>query len=162
MKRLLWLDIAKGLAILWVVYFHFFRTYFEHGTIPPNDWSGLIAGTVTILRIVWLQISGLGFHAVGVFIILSGWALMESTARRAESGAVAWGVWYRTRFLASLSDVLGRAFGLLGFAFRRAPRTGGQPHRPQSARPALHRYHDELLCTSTRPGGTSPCSSNFI
>ena len=27
MKRLLWLDIAKGLAILWVVYFHFFLTY---------------------------------------------------------------------------------------------------------------------------------------
>src|SRR4029077_1275740 len=27
MKRLVWLDIAKGLAILWVVYFHFFKTY---------------------------------------------------------------------------------------------------------------------------------------
>lgn len=99
MKRLLWLDIAKGLAILWVVYFHFYRTYFEHGELPPPDWSSLATGAVTVLGAVWLQISGLGFHAVGVFIILSGWALMESTARRAESGALTWGIWYRSRFL---------------------------------------------------------------
>ena len=36
---------------------------------------------------------------MGVFIILSGWALVESTARRADSGALTWGVWYRSRFL---------------------------------------------------------------
>jgi peptidoglycan/LPS O-acetylase OafA/YrhL len=99
MKRLLWLDISKGLAILFVAYFHFFRTYFEHGTVPPADWSGVATGALTILKLVWLKISGLGFHAVGVFIILSGWTLMQSTMRRAESGAVAWGAWYRTRFL---------------------------------------------------------------
>jgi peptidoglycan/LPS O-acetylase OafA/YrhL len=99
MKRLLWLDISKGLAILFVAYFHFFRTYFEHGTLPPADWNGLAAGALTIARLVWLKVSGLGFHAVGVFIILSGWTLMQSTTRRAESGAVAWGTWYRARFL---------------------------------------------------------------
>ena len=99
MKRLLWLDVAKGLAILWVVYFHFFRTYFEHGELPPADWHNLVAGVTTILKAVWLQVSGLGFHAVGVFIILSGWTLMESTSRRAESGAVSWATWYRSRFL---------------------------------------------------------------
>jgi peptidoglycan/LPS O-acetylase OafA/YrhL len=59
MKRLLWLDIAKGLAILWVVYFHFFRTYFEHGSLPPADWSNLVTGARTILGYAWLQISGL-------------------------------------------------------------------------------------------------------
>ena len=99
MKRLLWLDISKGLAILWVVYFHFFRTYFEHGTVPPADWSGLVSGTMSILRSVWLEISGLGFHAVGVFILLSGWTLMQSTAGRAASGRIAWIGWYRARFL---------------------------------------------------------------
>jgi peptidoglycan/LPS O-acetylase OafA/YrhL len=99
MKRLLWLDIAKGLAILWVVYFHFWRTYFEHGVLPPADWTNLAAGAATILKQAWLQVSGLGFHAVGVFIILSGWALMQSTARRTESGGMAWGAWYRSRFL---------------------------------------------------------------
>jgi peptidoglycan/LPS O-acetylase OafA/YrhL len=99
MKRLLWLDISKGLAILFVAYFHFFRTYFEDGTLPPADWNGLAVGALTIARLVWLKVSGLGFHAVGVFIILSGWTVMQSTARRAESAAVAWGPWYRSRFL---------------------------------------------------------------
>jgi peptidoglycan/LPS O-acetylase OafA/YrhL len=99
MKRLLWLDISKGLAILFVVYFHFFRTYFEHGSLPPADWSGPIASVVTIFSIAWLKVSGLGFHAVGVFIILSGWALMESTARKAAAGRMAWGAWYFARFI---------------------------------------------------------------
>jgi peptidoglycan/LPS O-acetylase OafA/YrhL len=99
MKRLLWLDISKGLAILFVAYFHFFRTYFEHGTLPPADWNGLASSALTIARLIWLNVSGLGFHAVGVFIILSGWTVMQSTARRVESGAIAWGSWYRARFL---------------------------------------------------------------
>src|SRR5438477_11983736 len=99
MKRLLWLDIAKALAISWVVYFHFFNTCFEHAQFPSNDWSSLAASATTILRMVWLKISGIGFHAVGVFIILSGWALMESTARPADSRLLKWGSWYRARFL---------------------------------------------------------------
>jgi peptidoglycan/LPS O-acetylase OafA/YrhL len=99
MKRLLWIDISKGLAILFVAYFHFFSTYFQHGVLPPADWSSLSAGALSILRLMWLKVSGLGFHAVGVFIILSGWTLMQSTMRRAEAGAMAWGGWYRARFL---------------------------------------------------------------
>src|SRR5450432_4085322 len=99
MKRLLWLDIAKGLAILYVVYFHFFTTYFEHGSLPPENWSGLAASATTILGIAWLKVSGLGFHAVGAFIILSGWVLMQSTASRAASTRVTWGQWYRARLL---------------------------------------------------------------
>ena len=98
-KRLGWIDIAKGLAILFVVYFHFFRTVFEHYQPPPDDWSSLLGGTVSILRSAWWEISGLGFHAVGAFIILSGWTLMQSTLARAESGHVAWTKWYGARFL---------------------------------------------------------------
>src|SRR2546421_11336751 len=98
MKRLAWIDIAKGLAILFVVYFHFFRTVFEHYQLPPNDWSSALAGAMSILRSAWWQISGLGFHAVGAFIILSGWTLVQSTMVRAESGQVAWGKWYIARF----------------------------------------------------------------
>jgi peptidoglycan/LPS O-acetylase OafA/YrhL len=98
-KRLLWIDISKGLAILFVAYFHFCRAYFEHGILPPADWSSLAASALTTLRLAWFKISGLGFHAVGVFIILSGWTLMQSTLRRAETSALAWGAWYRARFL---------------------------------------------------------------
>ncbi len=99
MKRLIWIDISKGLAILVVAYFHFFRTYFQYGVLLPPDWSNLAASALTILRLVWFKVSGLGFHAVGVFIILSGWTLMQSTMRRVESGPLAWGAWYRARFL---------------------------------------------------------------
>jgi peptidoglycan/LPS O-acetylase OafA/YrhL len=99
MKRLLWIDISKGLAILFVAYFHFFKTYFQDGVLPPADWTNLAGGTLTILRLVWFKVSGLGFHAVGVFIILSGWTLMQSTMRRAESGSITWVTWYRARFL---------------------------------------------------------------
>jgi peptidoglycan/LPS O-acetylase OafA/YrhL len=98
-KRLLWLDVSKGLAILVVAYFHFFATYFAHGTLPPPDWSGVATSALSILKLVWFKVSGVGFHAVGVFIILSGWAIMQSTARRADSGTLAWSAWYRARFL---------------------------------------------------------------
>src|SRR5262249_5629124 len=97
-KRLGWLDISKGLAILFVAYFHFFRTVFEHYELPPNDWSNLLTGTISILRDAWWEISGLGFHAVGAFIIMSGWTLMQSTTARVETGHVAWGKWYFARF----------------------------------------------------------------
>ena len=80
-----------------MAYFHFFTTYFQHGVLPPADWSSLGAGAVSILRLAWLKVSGLGFHAVGVFIILSGWTLMQSTMHRAESGAIGWSAWYHAR-----------------------------------------------------------------
>src|SRR6476646_6359799 len=99
MKRLVWIDISKGLAILFVAYFHFFATYFQHGVLPPPDWSDLGASALTVLKAAWVKVSGLGFHAVGVFIILSGWTLMQSTARRAEKGEIAWGGWYGARFV---------------------------------------------------------------
>ena len=99
MKRLVWIDISKGLAILFVAYFHFVSTYFQHGVLPSPDWSNLTESVLTILRLIWSKVSGLGFHAVGVFIILSGWTLMQSTMRRAESGGIAWGGWYGARFL---------------------------------------------------------------
>src|SRR5438874_1298101 len=99
MKRLQWLDVSKGLAILFVVYFHFFRTVFEHYQLPPNDWSSATAAMMSILRSGWWQVSGLGFHAVGAFFILSGWSWMQSTMARAESDRVAWGKWYFARFV---------------------------------------------------------------
>lgn len=95
---MLWLDIAKALAICCVVYFHFFRTVFEHYQPPPADWSSVIGGVATALRIVWLKLSGLGFHAVGAFIILGGWTVMQSTLSRAANNRVRWSSWYFARF----------------------------------------------------------------
>ena len=99
MKRLAWIDISKALAIIFVVYFHFLRTVFEHYELPPNDWSNLAAATMSILRSAWWEISGLGFHAVGAFIILSGWTLTESALRREKSGTAGWSQWFLGRFV---------------------------------------------------------------
>src|SRR5947209_16034192 len=76
-KRLQWLDISKGLAIFVVVYFHFYKTYFEHRSVAWPDWGSLGPALVDFGRFAWYKVSELGFHAVGVFIILSGWALMQ-------------------------------------------------------------------------------------
>ena len=83
--RLLWLDIAKGLAILWIVYFHF-SARISITDRSADNWNGFVVSSVTAWGMAWLKISGLGLHAVGVFIILNGWALMQSTARRAAAG----------------------------------------------------------------------------
>ena len=110
MKRLVWLDIAKGLAILWVVYFHFFKTYRDWAPYPmsghfiadvagAHGWDSVSAAIQTIATIVWYAISGVGFHAVGLFIIVSGWSLASATAKREAKGPIAWGPWYRARFI---------------------------------------------------------------
>ena len=110
MKRLVWLDIAKGLAILWVVYFHFFKTYRDWAPYPmsghfiadvagAHGWDSASAVIQTIATIVWYAISGVGFHAVGLFIIVSGWSLASATAKREAKGPIAWGPWYRARFI---------------------------------------------------------------
>ncbi|HEY5707068.1 MAG TPA: acyltransferase, partial [Terrimicrobiaceae bacterium] len=110
MKRLLWLDIAKGLAILWVVYFHFFLTYRPGPPSPMSQdfvakiagehgWDNATTSVATAAKLVWYAISGCGYHAVGMFIIVSGWSLASATARREAKGPIAWGAWYRARFI---------------------------------------------------------------
>ena len=110
MKRLLWLDIAKGLAILWVVYFHLFRTAVPNRPSPmepdfvanvagEHGWDGLAASVETCGRLVWYGISQCGYHAVGLFIIVSGWSLASASARREAKAPIAWGAWYRSRFI---------------------------------------------------------------
>ena len=59
----------------------------------------MAVGAMSILRVAWWTISGIGFHAVGVFIILSGWTLMHSTMRRVEKAPIHWSKWYGARFL---------------------------------------------------------------
>src|SRR5581483_2644399 len=86
--------------------------------LPPPDWSNIAAGAITLLRFIWLKVSGLGFHAVGVFIILSGWTLMQSTLRLYPMYWVAHLVYLLSPFEARLEPVDGRIFlSLLGLRF---------------------------------------------
>lgn len=56
-KRLDWIDQAKGLAILGIVFFHFFQNY-PH----KNHWTSLLA-----------QVGAkIGFASVDIFFVIAG------------------------------------------------------------------------------------------
>lgn len=106
--RLEWLDGMKGIAILWIVFFHFFVAYGEGRTPwllsagyratyeeicaphPPGPRARCLASTALT------AVAQLGFHGVGVFLVLSGFGLSYSLARtgRPPQG---WSGWYRDR-----------------------------------------------------------------
>jgi peptidoglycan/LPS O-acetylase OafA/YrhL len=108
--RLRWLDGMKGISILWIVYFHFFGTwanrrfpspigadYFErfYAAYPPaSGWQTL----EFVIETLWVGLTSLGFHAVGVFLVLSGIGLTYSLARTGNPPD-GWNAWYRARVL---------------------------------------------------------------
>jgi peptidoglycan/LPS O-acetylase OafA/YrhL len=105
--RLQWPDTVKGMAILWIAYFHGFKEY--AGSRFPGPLSGGFwehscgaadpgfATSICLGRATWIGFSFLGYHAVGVFILLSGFALSFGQSRK--SGAADWRAWYRSRLL---------------------------------------------------------------
>jgi peptidoglycan/LPS O-acetylase OafA/YrhL len=114
-KRLLWIDIAKGIGILWVVFFHFVTNYIDTDSNPnlPSPTSGHFIQTIagssgfdslshvieTFWRWIWYSVSLVGFHAVGLFVLLGGWSLAASTWKKSEQGPVIWSHWYKQRFV---------------------------------------------------------------
>ncbi len=108
--RLQWIDAVKGIAILWIVFFHFFKEYSE-GRFPI-PWRPLyfatflhqcgpsspVATFACIGRAILVAVAMVGFHAVGVFLVMSGFVLTYSIAGTGnpEHG---WRGWYRSRVL---------------------------------------------------------------
>jgi len=108
--RMAWLDVTKGWAILWVVYFHSFTCWikppspigsdFITGVVRPETWTGVLPFLSSMGRSVFLGISMLGFHAVGLFLVASGFVLAQSAVRAADKpGGVAWGSWILHRLV---------------------------------------------------------------
>ena len=102
-----WLDVTKGWAILWVVYFHSFTCWikppspigadFFQQVGRPETWTGPLAFLEGMGRVVGIGLSQLSFHAVGLFIVASGFVLAQSAARAEQKGGVAWGAWITSR-----------------------------------------------------------------
>jgi hypothetical protein len=106
-KRLQWIDIAKGIGILWVVYFHFVTNYLDADVNPDmpavnsghfwqsiaaeHGWDSLSNAFETLARGLGWAVSLSGFHAVGLFVLLGdGRSLRppgESRRRGRSSGA---------------------------------------------------------------------------
>ena len=108
--RMVWLDVTKGWAILWVVYFHSFTCWikppspigsdFIPGVVQPETWTGILPFLHSMVRSVFVGVSMLGFHAVGLFLVASGFVLAQSAVRAAEKpGGVAWGAWILHRLV---------------------------------------------------------------
>jgi peptidoglycan/LPS O-acetylase OafA/YrhL len=105
--RMHWLDVTKGWAILWVVYFHTFTCWikppspigsdFVQPVGRPETWTSLLPFLEGMVRLVGIGVSQLGFHAVGLFVVASGFVLTQSAVRATEKGGVRWGSWIGSR-----------------------------------------------------------------
>ena len=108
--RLDWIDGMKGISILWIAFFHGF-SFLGGSRFPsplsagylaamrrscaPASWLGEIRCALETFAVAFGQ---LGFHAVGVFLVLSGFGLTYSLARTGEPPN-GWIGWYRSRLL---------------------------------------------------------------
>lgn len=108
--RLSWLDGIKGISILWIVFFHFFGTYAD-GAYPwpladhylqpfmAQCAAASTAGTIScLLQAFVVGVGRVGFHAVAVFLLLSGFGLAYALAK-AGGAANGWRQWYGKRLL---------------------------------------------------------------
>jgi peptidoglycan/LPS O-acetylase OafA/YrhL len=108
--RLQWIDGMKGISILWIAFFHGFSFlggsrfpsplsagYLAamHRSCAPASWLGEIG---CALETCAVAVSLLGFHAVAVFLVLSGFGLTYSLAKTGEPPR-GWIGWYRSRLL---------------------------------------------------------------
>ncbi len=111
--RLAWVDVVKGLSILWITYFHLVLEARRTGTVDPlaAGYLGQLgascadaAGVFGLARVAcWgrgllASLVLLGFHAVGVFLVVAGFGLARALgdSHRPQAG---WVAWYRRRLL---------------------------------------------------------------
>lgn len=104
-----WVDGVRGIAILWIAFFHCFIAYggdypwpitlssyadFAQQCAPSN----LLEKIICPLEAIIAGIIQRGPNGVGVFILFSGFGLTYSLCRR-KGREPAWGSWYRRRIV---------------------------------------------------------------
>lgn len=107
---MVWIDLVKGISILWIVFFHFFNSY-SNDRFPWFIRGGYFAKFLSMcsphsgfamlqcrLESVYVLAIDCGYHAVGVFLLLSGIGLTYSLAHFANPPS-GWSGWYRNRLL---------------------------------------------------------------
>jgi peptidoglycan/LPS O-acetylase OafA/YrhL len=108
--RMIWIDLVKGISILWIVFFHFFNSYANDRFpwfIKGAYFSKFVSACSphTSLAMLQCRLESLfvlaidfGYHAVGVFLLLSGLGLTYSLAHFVDPPS-GWTGWYRDRLL---------------------------------------------------------------
>jgi peptidoglycan/LPS O-acetylase OafA/YrhL len=109
-SRMIWIDLVKGIAILWIVFFHFFNSYANNrfpwfirggyfskflSACSPHNSLAILQCRLESLFVLAIDF---GYHAVGVFLLLSGIGLTYSLTRFADPPS-GWTGWYRDRLL---------------------------------------------------------------
>ncbi len=106
-SRFWWLDGIKGVSILWIVFFHMFSTYdsgfpwvldrkFIPKVIDACGQGSILTAIGVIGKALFVGVTNLGFHPVGVFLVASGFGLAYSLSKSGGPGA-GWGDWYLQR-----------------------------------------------------------------
>lgn len=132
-SRFWWLDGVKGVSILWIVFFHFFANYdsglpwvLDRKFIPKvlaECSQGSILDTLGIIgKALFVGITNLAFHSVGVFLVASGFGLAYSLSKSGGPKA-GWGDWYLQRVvrLFPMYWVAHLLFVISPFVFRPEP-----------------------------------------
>lgn len=108
-ERLGWLALMRGLCSLWIVYFHLFTPYLS-APFPKTN-AGFFIGIeqrYAEMGLHWLPksfgvvhdvVAAMSLHAVGLFILMSGFGITRSLLRRHGDGPVPWRAWFGERFL---------------------------------------------------------------
>src|SRR6266849_8330291 len=107
---MVWIDLVKGISILWIVFFHFFSAY-GHDRFPWFTNGGYFSKFLSAcsphsgfamlqcrLESVYVLAIDCGYHSVGVFLLLSGIGLTYSLAHVVDPPS-GWTGWYRDRLL---------------------------------------------------------------
>jgi peptidoglycan/LPS O-acetylase OafA/YrhL len=105
--RLQWLDSMKGISILWIAFFHAYQCLDFPWPLSEGYFAkyralcapaSLAASARCVLEAMANGVVKVGFHAVAVFVLLSGFGLVYSLAKTGEP-AGGWIGWYRSRLL---------------------------------------------------------------
>ena len=89
--RLTWIDGIKGISILWIAFFHYFEVLAKGRYPSPLDPStyfpsflaqcapaSALGALGCFAESLFVGAARVGFHAVGVFLVLSGFGLTFS------------------------------------------------------------------------------------
>ncbi len=107
--RVRWLDGVRGIAIIWIVFFHCLLSY-NVGSFPSPinldsflslvaqcDAGSFFGKLLCAVDAVIVAIMQRGAQAVGVFILFSGFGLTYSLFKKRGRLEIAWAGWYKRR-----------------------------------------------------------------